>query len=157
MRENSFLLVWAKYKMTENAEWLLAELYRRTGLRTSRWRRDQGGRHVYLISEDLRNPAILELEEAVKASASAAQCKRLYAEPKNRTRSLASLIWALNGVKPEIRDCVVDNKHQTKYVLGPLKLESSFSALGHARWAECRPRVSVDDVVMAETARVALQ
>lgn len=28
----------------------------------------------------------------------------------------------MNGIKPEIRDCVVENKHQTKYVLGPLAM-----------------------------------
>src|SRR5690242_10897998 len=100
------------------SEWLLVELYRRTGLRCGR--RGQLGPHVYLISQDLKNPAILELETVVKACAPPGLRKRLYADLKNRSKSVAGVIWAMNGVKPVIRDCVVQKKHQTKYVLGPV-------------------------------------
>lgn len=104
-----------------NATWLLDEMLKRTGLRVLK--RPGGQTSVYLLTADLENPALLELEEALWAAAPLACTRRLYSKPQSRAKSVANAILQFNNLKPELSRCQHAKRRTMRYEIGQLDLE----------------------------------
>lgn len=109
-----------------NAEWLLDEMLRRTGLRV-RPRLD-GSHVVYLGSADMNKPELLELEPYVCLLRVGLRGK--LRERKHPARTLGKAILELNGIDPRVSRGEIQGKRTMRYDLAELNLQKHAKYLG---------------------------